>query len=247
VDHKIKVGSNSPVFAVAGAIANTYRDHQEVEVQAIGAGAVNQAVKAVIYAKRYLEEEGESIVFVPKFVDLEMEGRQLTAVRLSVEPKPTGPDLVDEIMPVDIEERQGAAYLLEEETAVDHMAIPANADAITDRLDSYTQDEDIQQEFVERQKMAPSGRAKLTEQLNVHQAKSPVLSGGDLDARWDQSGVGEETVGGTAPTPDQDVVDELGEAIGVTYEDDEPLDPDKIRRRDENRWELDPASSEQEE
>jgi hypothetical protein len=53
---------------------------------------------------------------------------------------------------------------------------------------------------------------------------------------------GEEAVGGTTPTPDQDVVDDLGQALGVTYEDDEPLGGEKIRERDRNRWELDPES-----
>ena len=50
-----------------------------------------------------------------------------------------------------------------------------------------------------------------------------VLTGGDIDAAWDQAAVGEETVGGTTPTPDQDIVDELGRAVGVNYEDAEPL------------------------
>jgi len=72
-----------------------------------------------------------------------------------------------------------------------------------------------------------------------------VLSGGDIDAAWDQASVGEETVGGSTPTPDQDIVDEIGRAVGVNYEDSEPLDPEaKIEQRDENRWELHPASSE---
>ena len=72
-----------------------------------------------------------------------------------------------------------------------------------------------------------------------------VLTGGDIDAAWDQAAVGEETVGGTTPTPDQDIVDELGRAVGVNYEDAEPLHTtEKLERRDEHRWELHPASSE---
>ncbi|MDF2458610.1 MAG: hypothetical protein K0S79_1026 [Nitrospira sp.] len=72
-----------------------------------------------------------------------------------------------------------------------------------------------------------------------------VLTGGDIDAAWDQASVGEETVGGSTPTPDQDIVDEIGRAVGVNYEDSEPLDPEaKIERRDTHRWELHPASSE---
>jgi hypothetical protein len=72
-----------------------------------------------------------------------------------------------------------------------------------------------------------------------------VLTGGDVDAAWDQAASGEETVGGSTPTPDQDIVVEIGLAAGVSYEDAEPLDmSDKIDRRDDQRWELHPASSE---
>jgi hypothetical protein len=72
-----------------------------------------------------------------------------------------------------------------------------------------------------------------------------VLTGGDIDAAWDKADVGEETVGGTNPTPDQDIVDEIGRAVGIDYEDAEPLQPsEKLERRDEQRWELHPASSE---
>jgi hypothetical protein len=72
------------------------------------------------------------------------------------------------------------------------------------------------------------------------------LSAGDLDARWDQAeGAGEETVGGSAPTPDQDIVDEIGIAAGVTYQEGEPLRVgEKEEERDRHRWELDPASAE---
>lgn len=73
-----------------------------------------------------------------------------------------------------------------------------------------------------------------------------VLSGGDVDAAWqDAETSGEETVGGSVITPDQDVVEELGEALGVTYRFDEPLRPvEKEHDRDRSRWEMDPASSE---
>ena len=75
-------------------------------------------------------------------------------------------------------------------------------------------------------------------------AVSPELSGGDVDAAWDKADSGEETVGGTAPTPDQDVVDELGEAVGLTFNEEEPIRTEKVEERDVERWELDPASSE---
>ncbi|KAA3659900.1 MAG: stage V sporulation protein S [Chloroflexi bacterium] len=81
----IKVASRSRTSLVAGAIAGVYRENGNAEVQAIGAGAVNQAIKAVAIAKGYLAEEGISIVFVPSFVEIEIEGQERTAVRLSVE------------------------------------------------------------------------------------------------------------------------------------------------------------------
>jgi len=72
-----------------------------------------------------------------------------------------------------------------------------------------------------------------------------VLAGGDIDAAWDKAAVGEETVGGTTPTPDQDLVDEIGRAVGIEYEDAEPLHTtEKVEGRDQQRWELHPASSE---
>jgi hypothetical protein len=75
--------------------------------------------------------------------------------------------------------------------------------------------------------------------------RNPDLSAGDVDAAWDEADVGDETVGGSAPTPDQDQVDAIGKALGVTYSAAEPLHTtEKIERRDEHRWELDPASAE---
>lgn len=80
----IKVASRSRTSLVAGAIAGVYRENGCAEVQAIGAGAVNQAVKAVAIAKGYLAAEGKNIVFIPSFVEVEIEGELRTAVRLSV-------------------------------------------------------------------------------------------------------------------------------------------------------------------
>jgi hypothetical protein len=79
----------------------------------------------------------------------------------------------------------------------------------------------------------------------IDRRRGAVLTGGDVDAAVDEVDVGEETVGGSTPTPDQDVVDDLGRAAGVTYADGEPLRPEeKIVERDEHRWEIDPASAE---
>jgi len=89
------------------------------------------------------------------------------------------------------------------------------------------------------------GINQLAEKLREHTDTSPILSGGDVDAAWEETAIGEELVGGSNPTPDQDEVDEIGRAMGVTFEDNEPLNfIEKLEKRDRNRWELDPASSE---
>ena len=76
-------------------------------------------------------------------------------------------------------------------------------------------------------------------------SRSSEVSGDDVDAAGDQSAVGTEAVSGSNPTPDQDIVDEVGKAVGIEYQDNEPLKfGDKVAERDERRWELDPASSE---
>jgi hypothetical protein len=75
--------------------------------------------------------------------------------------------------------------------------------------------------------------------------RTPRLSAGDVEAAWDQADAGEETVGGSSPTPDQDQVDAIGQAVGISYSDAEPLHTtEKVERRDDKRWELDPASAE---
>lgn len=84
----IKVSATSRTAAVAGAIAGVMRDHKHAEVQAIGAGAVNQAVKAVVLAKGYLAEDGIPIYCIPEFVDVEIDGKVRTAVKLVVDPFP---------------------------------------------------------------------------------------------------------------------------------------------------------------
>ncbi|MBI9044472.1 MAG: stage V sporulation protein S [Anaerolineaceae bacterium] len=83
----IKVKATSRTAAVAGAIAGVMREHNHAEVQAIGAGAVNQSVKALVLAKGYLEEDGIHIYIIPEFVDVDIDGKIRTAVKLVVEPK----------------------------------------------------------------------------------------------------------------------------------------------------------------
>ncbi len=83
----IKVKANSRTAAVAGAIAGVMREHKHAVIQAIGAGAVNQSVKALVLAKGYLAEDGIIIVCIPEFVDVEIDGKVRTAVKLTVEPR----------------------------------------------------------------------------------------------------------------------------------------------------------------
>jgi stage V sporulation protein S len=83
----IKVSATSRTSAVAGAIAGVIREHKRAEVQAIGAGAVNQAVKALILATGYLKGDEIFVVCVPEFVDVEIEDKIRTAIKLVVEPR----------------------------------------------------------------------------------------------------------------------------------------------------------------
>ena len=83
----LKVSSDSRTSAVAGAIAGVVREHHRAEVQAIGAGAVNQAVKAVAIARGYLQEDGIDIVCLPEFTTVDISGKERTAIRLVIEPR----------------------------------------------------------------------------------------------------------------------------------------------------------------
>ena len=82
----IKVSANSRTSAVAGAIAGVVREHKRAEVQAIGAGAVNQAVKALVLAVGYLKSDGIDVVCVPEFVDVTIDDKVRTAIKLVIEP-----------------------------------------------------------------------------------------------------------------------------------------------------------------
>jgi stage V sporulation protein S len=84
----IKVSAKSRSTAVAGAIAAVMREHRYAEVQAIGAGAVNQAVKALAIARGYLEGDQIAIMCTPYFTEVDIEGQERTAVRFVVEPRP---------------------------------------------------------------------------------------------------------------------------------------------------------------
>jgi stage V sporulation protein S len=81
----IKVSGSSRTSAVAGAIAGVFREHKRAEIQAIGAIAVNQTVKAIALAKGYLKEDGYEVIFTPEFVDVEIDGKIRTAIKFTVE------------------------------------------------------------------------------------------------------------------------------------------------------------------
>jgi len=83
----IRVAATSRTSAVAGAIAGIFRERQFLNVQAIGASAVNQAVKAQALARKYLAEDGYDVVSIPEFVDIEIEGNIRTAIRFTVVPR----------------------------------------------------------------------------------------------------------------------------------------------------------------
>ena len=85
----IKVSATSRTAAVAGAIAGIVREHHRAEVQAIGAGAVNQAVKALIVATGYLRLDGIYVRCVPEFAEITIEDKVRTAIKLVIEPGPT--------------------------------------------------------------------------------------------------------------------------------------------------------------
>jgi hypothetical protein len=93
---------------------------------------------------------------------------------------------------------------------------------------------------------ARSGQSGTRDHLSEHNETSPALTGGDVDADWEQAySSGDEAPGGDNPTPDQDIVDEIGRALGLEYDDDEELKgAGKLEERDKHRWELDPASAE---
>lgn len=165
-----------------------------------------------------------------------------------LKPVPEDADQFIEVVPEETDDRRGSNYLLNEENSMDSYAADADADAVSEQAAHYTEDEDVEAHFAERQNLAASGRHELQAELEEHHSLSPEITAGDVDASWQTANVaGEETLGGSSPTPDQDIVDNLGAAAGLVYADDEPLDYDrKVLNRDRERWELNPASAQDE-
>lgn len=83
----VKVSAKSTPKSVAGAIAAIVRERSEVEIQAVGAGATNQAVKSIAIARSYLALTGIDIICIPAFTSIDIEGSDRTAIKFIVEPR----------------------------------------------------------------------------------------------------------------------------------------------------------------
>ena len=83
----LKVGSKPNPNSVAGALTNVFREKGSVEIQAIGAGALNQAIKAIAIARGFIAPSGKNIVCIPAFTDIIINGDEKTAIKLIVEAK----------------------------------------------------------------------------------------------------------------------------------------------------------------
>ncbi|MCL4267635.1 MAG: hypothetical protein KJ069_30965 [Anaerolineae bacterium] len=163
------------------------------------------------------------------------------------EKQPTRDDKagITEVVSFDIGTEGETPVELDAETTAD-LLHDAREENYVEEIGRYTHDLAIQESLAERQDLN-NGQEQMLDRLEEHHATSPTLSGGDVDAAWEDANVGEETVGGMNPTPDQDMVEEIGEALGITYAEGEPLRTgEKLAERDEHRWELDPESVEEE-
>ena len=83
----LKVSAKSNPNSVAGALANVWRDHGSAELQAIGAGAINQSVKAVAIARGFVAPSGVDLICIPAFTDITIDDEERTAIKLIVEPR----------------------------------------------------------------------------------------------------------------------------------------------------------------
>ena len=83
----LKVSSKSNPNSVAGALANVFRANDEAEIQAIGAGALNQAIKGIAIARGFVAPSGKNLICIPAFTDIVIDGEERTAIKLIVETK----------------------------------------------------------------------------------------------------------------------------------------------------------------
>ena len=83
----LKVGAKSKASSVAGALANTIRENEAVEIQVIGAGALNQAIKAIAIARGFVAPTGINLICIPAFTNIEINGKERTAIKLIIKEK----------------------------------------------------------------------------------------------------------------------------------------------------------------
>ena len=83
----LKVSTKSNPNSVAGALAAIIKERKTVEIQAVGAGAINQAVKAIAIARGFVAPSGKDIVCIPAFTDIEIDGEERTAIKLIIQPR----------------------------------------------------------------------------------------------------------------------------------------------------------------
>ena len=83
----LKVSAKSNPNSVAGALAGVLREHGRAEMQALGAGALNQAIKAIAIARGFVAPSGMDLICIPAFIEIEIEGGQRTAIKLIIEPR----------------------------------------------------------------------------------------------------------------------------------------------------------------
>jgi len=159
----------------------------------------------------------------------------------------------------DIEDEIGLKQVDLDEAVIDTVAtddtgdnLDADDDGVVDEADNQEVVSDLSQEFTESHGTGlqgqPSDRSGRFSRRGEHLLNKPdyVLTGGDVDANYeDAEAVGEEGVGGTVETPDQDVVEDLAAAVGIQTDDRSFLRTnDMLEDRDDRRWELNPTSSE---
>jgi hypothetical protein len=125
-------------------------------------------------------------------------------------------------------------------------AAPARLNRERRRLDEVVPTPPSSLDMNRRGSAARTGRAEIAERRQDFASMTPAITGGDVDVNVENAYfTGDEAPGGDNPTPDQDIVDDIGRAIGVEYQDNEELrSSDKVTARDKHRWELDPASAE---
>lgn len=124
-----------------------------------------------------------------------------------------------------------------------------NTDPTFDEKNTNLVSEEFQAELNEEIQSVPFNPEEILERIEAHTEASPADTGGDVDADWeDVNRAGSETFAGDNPTPDQSNVEANAHAMGIDFQDNEPLDfTEKLEKRDRDRWELEETSKADEE